>query len=60
MEMMFLFWIAFALAVGVFANVRRNRNGFGWFVLAIIISPLLAGIFVAILRERATQVLVTR
>ena len=49
---LFLFWIAFAIAVGMFASIRRRRNGFGWFLLALFISPLLAIIFVAILNER--------
>jgi hypothetical protein len=35
--------------VALFANERRNRNGFGWFVLALLISPVLVGIWVAIL-----------
>lgn len=51
----FLFWVAFSIAVGMFAGTRRNRSGFGWFILAMIISPLLAGIFVAILKERSAQ-----
>jgi hypothetical protein len=50
--MIFVFWVAFSVAVGVFASVRRNRNGFGWGLLALIISPLLAAIFCAILREK--------
>jgi hypothetical protein len=47
-----LFWIAFAIAVGMFASIRRDRNGIGWFVLALTISPLLAFTFVAILKEK--------
>jgi hypothetical protein len=45
----FLFWIAFSIAVGTFAGVRSNRNAAGWFFLLFIISPLFAGIFRAIL-----------
>jgi hypothetical protein len=48
----FIFWIGLSILVGVFASVRRNRNGFGWAVLAIIISPVLAGLLVAILHDR--------
>jgi hypothetical protein len=47
----FFFWCVFSIAVSLFASVRRNRHAFGWFILAIIISPLLAGIFLAILKE---------
>ena len=53
---LFVFWLAFAGAVGIFAHVRRNRFGFGWFLIALVISPLLAGIFVAILKEGETDI----
>ena len=57
MEMLFfLTWTAFSIAVGMFAHIRRNRNGFGWGVLAFIISPVIAGVFCAILREREGNV----
>ena len=39
------FWVCFAIIVGVAANTR-GRSGLGWFLLAVIISPLLAGLFV--------------
>jgi hypothetical protein len=42
-------WIGFAICVGVFAHVRRNRNGFGWFALAILISPLISFLLLLIL-----------
>jgi hypothetical protein len=38
-----LFWIGLAIIVGVAADTRA-RNGAGWFLLAILISPLLAGL----------------
>ncbi|HEY2242607.1 MAG TPA: hypothetical protein VGH47_00100 [Xanthobacteraceae bacterium] len=47
----FLAWLFFAVLTGVFAQVRRNRNGFGWFMLSLLISPLFAFPLVAILRE---------
>jgi len=40
-----IFWIALAFIVGVAANTR-GRNGFGWFVLAVVLSPLIAGLLV--------------
>jgi hypothetical protein len=44
--MMFvLFWFGFAAIVGVAAN-SRGRSGGGWFLLAILISPLLAGLLI--------------
>jgi len=39
------FWLLFALAVGMIAS-NRGRSGFGWFILACLISPLLAVILV--------------
>jgi hypothetical protein len=37
-------WILLSVVVGVGANTR-GRNGFGWFLLSLVISPLLAGLF---------------
>lgn len=48
----FLLWLALCIAVGMFASIRRNRNGFGWFAFSFFLSPLLGIIFVAILREK--------
>jgi hypothetical protein len=56
--LLLLAWLSLCVAVGMFASVRRNRNGFGWGVLAFFISPALAGVFVAILRERQGPVIV--
>ncbi|WMT78865.1 zinc ribbon domain-containing protein [Bradyrhizobium sp. Ash2021] len=39
----FLLWLGLAIIVGVAAN-SRGRNAFGWFVLAVVISPLLGGL----------------
>jgi hypothetical protein len=37
-------WILFSAVVGRFANTR-GRDGVGWFLLSLLISPLLAGLF---------------
>jgi hypothetical protein len=42
-------WLALCVAAGMFASIRRNRSGFGWFLFAFFFSPLLAFIFCAIL-----------
>ena len=47
-----LFWFVVSLLVSVFAS-SRNRSGFGWFLLSLIISPLITFIFLAILPKRA-------
>lgn len=53
MELIF-FWLLLSLAVGIWAS-NKGRSGFGWFLLAIIISPLLAGIFLAVSTNRSVQ-----
>ena len=40
-----LFWLMFAIVVGIIAN-SRNRSGFGWFLLSVLITPVLALILV--------------
>ena len=35
-------WIAFAVIVGVMDS-KRGRVGYGWFLLALVISPLIVG-----------------
>lgn len=49
----FLFWVLFAAVVAIVAS-SRGRSGFGWFLLAVIISPLLAIILVALLPSMKT------
>lgn len=44
----FLLWVGGSLFVGWIASTK-GRSGFGWFVFALLISPLLAGIIVAAL-----------
>jgi hypothetical protein len=46
----FIVWVGLAILVGYAASTHRNRIGAGWFFLALIISPLLAGIILAVLR----------
>lgn len=44
MDLAFLFlWPFFSILVGVFAS-RRGRSGIGWFLCALLLSPLLAWI----------------
>lgn len=51
---MVLFWLIAAAVVGVIAS-NRGRSGFGWFILACLISPLLAGILVLVLRSKVAD-----
>jgi len=48
------FWIAFCIVVGVAANAR-GRNGFGWFALALLISPLIALLLVLVMERRNVE-----
>lgn len=45
-----LFWLGFSVIVGVAAG-KRDRSSFGWFILALVISPLLAGLLVLALGD---------
>lgn len=47
-----IFWVLFAIAVGVWAS-NRGRHGFGWFLIACVVSPLIAGIFLAVTENKA-------
>ncbi len=47
METLTALWIGCAIGVGVGA-ARMGRNGVGWALLALLISPLLGVIFLAI------------
>jgi hypothetical protein len=41
----FLGWFFLAIVVGVLAS-GRGRSGFGWFLISLIFSPLIGGLFV--------------
>jgi hypothetical protein len=45
----FIIWIVFACAVGTAASRHYQRSGFGWGVLAILISPLAAWLLLLLL-----------
>lgn len=47
MELLLVIWFGGALVVGVIATTR-NRSGFAWFVLALLLSPVLMGLLVAL------------
>jgi len=51
MEVVVLCWLILAVIVGVGANTR-GREGGGWFLLAVIISPLLAGLLLLALPRK--------
>lgn len=47
MELLLIVWFVGSLVVGVIATTR-NRSGFAWFVLGMLLSPLLMGLLVAL------------
>lgn len=51
-----LLWVGLAVAVGMFA-AKKGRSSGGWFVLACLISPLLAGIFLALAQDLSAAAL---
>jgi biotin transporter BioY len=53
-----VFYLLFSVLIGVFANQRRNRSGIGWFLISMLIGPLFAFLFVAVLREKTPAKLV--
>ena len=50
-----VFWFIVSILVAAYAS-SRNRSGFGWFLLSLIISPLFTFIFLAILPKRAGNI----
>jgi hypothetical protein len=52
-EIAFL-WFAFAVVVGVAASAR-GRNGAGWFILALFISPLIALLLVLVMGRQESE-----
>jgi hypothetical protein len=52
--MIFAAWLIFAVVVGFLAS-GRGRSGFGWFILALIISPILAAILLLLLPIRSAR-----
>jgi hypothetical protein len=47
-------WVAFAVIVGVVASAR-GRVGYGWFLVSLVLSPLITGPLVLALPRHHTQ-----
>jgi hypothetical protein len=47
-------WVIFAVGVAIVAN-SRGRNPVGWFLLACVISPLLAVILLVVMPSQETE-----
>lgn len=53
MEFGFLY-LGLCIAVA-FLAAKRGRSGLGWFVLSLVISPLLGFVFLLVLRDLSAQ-----
>lgn len=49
-----IIWLVFCIVVGVFAS-KKGRSGIGWAFISFLISPLFAGIIVALLKDLTVQ-----
>ena len=49
-----IIWCVLALLVGIAAD-RRGRNGLGWALLSLVFSPLLAILFLLVMRNIAEE-----
>jgi hypothetical protein len=54
MELLII-WLALSGAVGIAASRRYDRSGFGWFILAVLFSPVLAFIFLLAFGPRKAE-----
>ena len=50
-----IFYIGISIAIGMLA-ARFNRNPLRWIVLSILISPILAGIFLLVVGKKQMPV----
>lgn len=49
-----VFWLGFTVVVGVLAS-RKQRSVFGWVLLSLIVSPLIAGLLLLVLPSNASS-----
>lgn len=51
---LFIFWTALSIGVGVWAT-KKGRSGFGWFLFAMILSPVIGAVFVALASDESPE-----
>jgi hypothetical protein len=51
-----ILWLVLPAVIGAVAGAR-GRSGFGWFLLAVLVSPLIAGLILAVLPDLKTRAL---
>lgn len=47
MELIVFIWLIVSIVVGIAAN-SRGRNGFAWFLVSVLLSPILALLFLLV------------
>ncbi|WP_333710342.1 double zinc ribbon domain-containing protein [Malikia spinosa] len=50
----FVFWMIFSIIAGIIAS-NKGRSGFGFFLLSVLLSPLIGIIFALVVQSRITQ-----
>ncbi|WP_274788766.1 zinc ribbon domain-containing protein [Salmonella enterica] len=50
----FVFLLLLSVLVGVFAS-KRGRSGIGWFLVSVVLSPLIAFIILLVIRDIASE-----
>jgi hypothetical protein len=49
---LFILWLALAIIVAILAS-KRGRSGILWFLISVVISPLIAGLLVLVLSNQS-------
>ena len=49
-----VFWLAVSIAAGIFAR-NRGRSWLGWFLIAVLISPVIAFIFLLVMKNKKKE-----
>jgi phosphotransferase system glucose/maltose/N-acetylglucosamine-specific IIC component len=59
MALILFLWLGIAVVIGVGAK-GRGRSGLGWFLLAVFLSPLIAGLLLVVLPDLRLHELLNR
>jgi hypothetical protein len=54
MAIVLLIWIILAIVIGNAAS-QRGRSGFGWFLVSLLLSPVIAGILLLLFPSRRDE-----
>ena len=52
---MFFVWVGVSMAVSNAACYRFNRSMFGWFVLSLLVSPIISGFLLLVVGPRSRK-----